>query len=55
MDGISYLYPKSQPVSCGSIDLNSNRPGPGPWAGLIIGFSIIGFAEVMRKKKTLRL
>lgn len=55
MDGISYLYPKSQPVSCGSIALLGKNSGgdnrPDWWSGLFIGFSIIGLAEIMRKKK----
>lgn len=53
IDGISYLYPKQQPISgCGTIDLNGGSgKGPNFWSGLFIGFSIIGLAEVFRKKK----
>lgn len=50
IDGISYLYPKQQPVSgCGTIDLNGSKPNF--WPGLFIGFSIIGLAELFRKSK----
>lgn len=38
IDGISYLYPKQQPVSCGSVDMKNN---PNSWLGLFIGFSIV--------------
>jgi hypothetical protein len=55
MDGISYLYPKSQPVSCGTIDLKAGSSSGGNrpdwWSGLFIGFSIIAMAEIVRKKK----
>lgn len=50
IDGISYLYPKQQPISgCGTIDLNGSKPNF--WPGLFIGFSIIGLAELFRKSK----
>lgn len=39
IDGISYLYPKQQPVTCGSISTKNN---PNSWLGLLIGFGIIG-------------
>ncbi|MBC7427070.1 MAG: matrixin family metalloprotease [Bacteriovorax sp.] len=49
IDGISYLYPKQQPISgCGTIDLN--KSGPNFWPGLFIGVSIIALAELFRKK-----
>jgi Matrixin len=38
IDGITYLYPKQQPVACGSISLNNN---PNTWLGLFIGFGLI--------------
>ncbi|MFA6237504.1 MAG: matrixin family metalloprotease [Bacteriovorax sp.] len=38
IDGISYLYPKEQPISCGSIDTKNN---PTSWLGLIIGFLLV--------------
>lgn len=51
IDGISYLYPKAQPVSCGTIDTNPKAGGSDWWSGLFIGLSIIGLAEIYRKKK----
>lgn len=54
IDGISYLYPKQQPVSCGTIDLNGGSTkggGPDWWSGLFLGFSIIGLAELYRGRK----
>jgi hypothetical protein len=49
ISGISYLYPKQQPISgCGTVDFDGK--GPTYWPGLFIGFSIIGFAELFRKK-----
>lgn len=51
IDGVSYLYPKQQPISgCGTIDLKTNNK-PDWWSGLFIGFSIIGLAEIARKKR----
>jgi hypothetical protein len=38
IDGISYLYPKQQPISCGSITEKNN---PNSWLGLLIGFLIV--------------
>jgi len=38
IDGISYLYPKRQPVTCGSINTQQNTT---PWSGLIIGFFLV--------------
>ncbi|MBC7713869.1 MAG: matrixin family metalloprotease [Rhizobacter sp.] len=50
ISGISYLYPKQQPISgCGTVDMSGK--GPSTWPGLFIGFSIIGLAELFRKKK----
>lgn len=40
IDGISYLYPKQQPISCGSISTKNN---PATWSGLLIGFAVIAF------------
>lgn len=40
IDGISYLYPKQQPVNCGSVDLGANN-NPNTWLGLLLGFTII--------------
>jgi len=57
MDGITYLYPKQQPGGgCGTIDLNSSQnSGPNYWTGLFLGFSIIGLAEIARKRKKLSM
>lgn len=50
IDGITYLYPKQQPISgCGTVDMSGGKNGS--WPGLFIGFSIIGLAEIYRKKK----
>lgn len=38
IDGITYLYPKKQPVSCGSI---SEKNNPNSWLGLLLGFGLI--------------
>jgi hypothetical protein len=52
MDGMSYLYPKQQPIKgCGTIDLNGGDR-PNWWSGLFIGFSIIGLSEIVRKRKS---
>ncbi|MBC7540942.1 MAG: matrixin family metalloprotease [Bacteriovorax sp.] len=40
IDGITYLYPKQQPVSCGTI---SDQNNPNSWLGLLIGFGLITF------------
>jgi hypothetical protein len=52
IDGISYLYPKQQPVGggCGSMIFDGKNK-PGPWPGLFIGFFIIFMAEVFRKNR----
>lgn len=44
IDGISYLYPKQQPVSCGSITSNTT---PASWIGLFLGFFIIAGAYLL--------
>lgn len=38
IDGITYLYPKRQPISCGTID-QANKPSS--WTGLFIGFLLV--------------
>lgn len=38
IDGISYLYPKQQPMSCGSIDTKNN---PTSWLGMLIGLMLV--------------
>ncbi len=54
IDGITYLYPKKQPFSgCGTVDF-SGGDKPNWWGGLFLGFSIIGFAELFRKKPNKR-
>lgn len=52
IDGISYLYPKQQPIGggCGSVVLDDKNK-PSSWPGLFIGFFIIVMAEVVRKKR----
>jgi hypothetical protein len=40
IDGITYLYPKQQPVTCGTI---SEKNNPNSWLGLLIGFGLISF------------
>ena len=40
IDGITYLYPKQQPVACGTI---SEKNNPNSWLGLLIGFGLITF------------
>lgn len=52
IDGISYLYPKQQPISgCGTVDMSGGKSGPNWWSGLFLGFSMIGLVEIMRKRK----
>lgn len=55
IDGISYLYPKQQPISgCGTVDMSGGKSGgPNWWSGLFLGFSIIGLAEIVRKRKSM--
>ena len=38
IDGITYLYPKQQPVTCGTI---SEKNNPNSWLGLFIGIGLI--------------
>lgn len=38
IDGISYLYPKRQPINCGSIVTDKNHD---KWIGLIMGIALI--------------
>jgi len=38
IDGITYLYPKQQPLSCGVIEDSKGIP---PWNGLVIGFLLV--------------
>lgn len=56
IDGISYLYPKQQPISgCGTVDFSGGKSGGGSdwWSGLFLGFSIIAMAEIYRKRSKL--
>ncbi len=55
IDGISYLYPKQQPVTCGSIDTN-NTPTNffKNWVGLLLGFLIAGFVSYQLRYLKLR-
>ena len=38
IDGITYLYPKQQPVTCGTI---SEKNNPNSWLGLFLGIGLI--------------
>jgi hypothetical protein len=40
IDGISYLYPKLQPINCGSVSTSNN---PHSWLGLLLGLSLVIF------------
>lgn len=51
IDGISYLYPKQQPVTCGSVDLNPGKKNPNTWLGLFIGFVLIALLNQLRYLK----
>lgn len=55
IDGISYLYPKQQPISgCGTVDFSGGKGGGSDWwSGVFLGFSIIGLVEIYRKRKVL--
>lgn len=58
IDGISYLYPKQQPISgCGTVDMTGGKGGGGSdwWSGLFLGFSIIGLVEIYRNRKKSKL
>lgn len=50
IDGISYLYPKQQPVSCGSISA-ATKNNPNSWLGLVLGFLLVGFVYQLRYLK----
>ena len=50
IDGVTYLYPKKEPISaCGSIDLGEKSP-PNWWGTLLIGFALVSLLEMSRKK-----
>lgn len=53
IDGITYLYPKQQPVSCGTVDMDGSKNNPNTWLGLLIGFSII--ALIYHQSRYLKL
>ncbi len=50
IDGISYLYPKRQPMSCGTIvsDIDKNISSD-IMSGLIFGFLLVAAVEAIRK------
>jgi hypothetical protein len=53
--GISYLYPKQQPVSCGTVDLNNgSKNNPNSWLGLMLGFLIVGLIQFQLRYLKLR-
>ena len=45
IDGISYLYPKRQPLNCGSINTENN---PNSWLGLFVGIALMAFISRFR-------
>ncbi len=51
IDGISYLYPKKQPVSCGTIVNDLDKKRPDILSGLLFGFLLVAAAEATRKLK----
>jgi hypothetical protein len=51
IDGISYLYPKQQPVSCGSIQTTSPT---NTWMGIVLGFLIVAIIHFQRRYLKLR-
>ncbi len=51
IDGISYLYPKKQPVSCGTIVSDLDKKRPDIMSGLILGFLLVAAVEAIRKLK----
>ena len=54
IDGISYLYPKKQPLSgCGTIDTNKNPTNW--WGGLFLGLSLVGIFEAFKRSKRSKL
>lgn len=54
IDGISYLYPKQQPVSCGTVDFNGTKNNPNSWLGLLIGFFVIALIKYQLRYLKLR-
>lgn len=46
IDGISYLYPKQQPISCGSVSTKNN---PNSWLGMLIGFFLVVIVTKLAK------
>jgi hypothetical protein len=53
MDGITYLYPKNQSVTCGSIDMNS-RNSPTQLLGLLLGL-VLSFVAYLIYERYLKL
>jgi hypothetical protein len=51
IDGITYLYPKQQPVTCGTITEKNN---PNSWLGLLIGIGFISLLVSLFDKIQLR-
>ena len=51
IDGITYLYPKQQPVTCGSIDIDGPKSNPNSWSGLLLGIAIIALVYQLRYLK----
>ncbi len=50
-DGMTYLYPKKEPIAaCGSVDLQTKNPPSNWWGGLFIGLMLISILEFGRKK-----
>jgi hypothetical protein len=49
IDGITYLYPKQQPFTCGTVD---DKNSPKPWLGLLLGIGLIGFFDLTIKRHT---
>ena len=49
VDGVTYLYPKEQPIGCGTIDTNSSRTN-GLFAGLLF-ISLIIFMQTYGLRK----
>jgi hypothetical protein len=47
IDGITYLYPKQQPMTCSSVN-EQNKPNT--WLGLLLGFGIIGFVTKFQSR-----
>ncbi|MGZ3788627.1 MAG: matrixin family metalloprotease [Bacteriovorax sp.] len=54
IDGITYLYPKQQPVSCGSVDQSGTKNSPNTWLGLLFGFLIIALINFQLRYLKLR-